>query len=277
MPQSESIAKLAAALSSAQGEFESIKKQQDNPFFKSKYADLASTLEAVQPALTKHQLAVIQSPSTDTEKKTVLVETMLLHSSGEWKSSIFEMPVSDWKAQGIGSVVTYLRRYSISAVLNLAAEDDDGNEASGRSTEQPRQSVQQPRQSSPAPRQSSKPAPRKTESDKKPEPPKPVEQPKQVEQQPVEQPKKEEPKAETPQHKLRDLLANIYKDPKANVNGASLKAFVFKGTGAEETYKNTSNTNLGALTDVEAEAAYNSLMDAWKAHTLDQLLGTESK
>jgi hypothetical protein len=93
----------------------------------------------------------------------------------------------------------------------------------------------------------------------------------------VEQPKKEEPKAETPQHKLRDLLANIYKDQKANVNGASLKAFVFKGTGAEETYKNTSNTNLGALTDVEAEAAYNSLMDAWKAHTLDQLLGTESK
>jgi hypothetical protein len=137
--------------------------------------------------------------------------------------------------------------------------------------QQPQQQQQRP--SSPAPRQqqATKPATPPAAA-KKPEPtaakPEPA---------PAEQPKKEEAKAETPQHKLRDLLASIYKDPKANVNGKSLKDFVFRGTKAEETYKNTSNTNLGALSDTEAEGAYNSLKDAWEKGTLSDLLGTESK
>lgn len=119
------------------------------------------------------------------------------------------------------------------------------------------------------PQQTTKPAPKPAPpAAKKPEPAK--EEPK-----PAEQPKQEA--AKTPQQKLRDLLADIYKDPKANVNGKALKDYVFKNTGAEAEYQNTSKTNLAALTDAEAEGAHNSLLDAWKAGTLDNLLGTESK
>jgi hypothetical protein len=274
MPQSESVAKLAAALSAAQGEFGAIKKQQDNPFFKSKYADLSAVLEAVQPSLTKHELAVIQSPSTDADKKTVSVETMLMHSSGEWKSSVFEMPVADWKAQGIGSVVTYLRRYSIGAVLNIAAEDDDGNEASGRGegSHQPQPNKPAP-QSSAAPRQAqTKPAPKKTES-VKPDPPK-AEPPK-AEATKQEAEKKEEPT--TPQKKLRALLVKLWNDTNTQVNGKQIKDFIIRGTAIQDKYKDSSNVNLEELTDTEAEGAYNTLKDAYEKGTINELLTTESK
>lgn len=134
MQKSESIAQLAAALSQAQAEFPTVAKSADNPFFKSKYATLASIIEAVQPTLGKHGLSVSQLVSTDVEKKLVIVASILMHKSGEYISGEFSMPVTDWKAQGLGSAITYASRYSLAPLLRVASDkdDDDGNAASGR-------------------------------------------------------------------------------------------------------------------------------------------------
>lgn len=130
--QSEQINELAAALAKAQGEMENAKKDADNSFFKSKYADLASVVDAAKPALAKHGLAVIQStqvfPDND---KTVLI-TQLCHSSGQWIRSWYPINPVKNDPQGMGSAHTYARRYSYSAIVGIAAEDDDGNEASGK-------------------------------------------------------------------------------------------------------------------------------------------------
>jgi hypothetical protein len=281
--KSESTQKLSDALAKAQKEFKPLKKNAINPFFakandpeKGRYADLSAVIEATQESLNTYEIAPTQEITTNFEHQSVSVATTLLHSSGEWiEYDPLELPARDWTAQGIGATTTYTRRYSLSGALNVAPEaDDDGNAASGRTdgNHQPTQGkpVQQP--SNPPRQSASKPIAKKTESEKKPDPPAAKPEP-----DPSEQPKKEEPKAETPQHKLRDLLASIYKDPKANVNGKSLKDFVFKNTLAEEVYKNTSSTNLGALTEIEAMAAYNSLKDAWGNGTLNELIGTEGK
>jgi len=127
MKKSESIAALAASLSKAQGELENANKNANNPHFKSKYADLAELLNTVRPVLSKHSLAVIQMPSF--EQGIANVETLLTHSSGEFVSSVCSAPVSKQDAQGVGSAITYLRRYSLAAFCGIAQEDDDGNHA----------------------------------------------------------------------------------------------------------------------------------------------------
>lgn len=127
--KSESIMKLAEALSKAQGEFGHVKKDSLNPFFKSKYADLASILEAVRPALAKHGLSHVQLAGANAEGDAV-VSTYLLHSSGEFISGELSLPVTKADAQGFGSALTYARRYGLQAILGVAAEDDDdGNGA----------------------------------------------------------------------------------------------------------------------------------------------------
>jgi hypothetical protein len=130
MNKSESIAALAAALAKAQAEIENASKSSVNPHFKSKYADLAEVLNTVRPVFAKHGIAVIQAPSFDAG--VAHVETMLTHSSGEWLSNTCSAPVSKQDAQGVGSAITYLRRYSLAAFAGIAQEDDDGNSASGR-------------------------------------------------------------------------------------------------------------------------------------------------
>lgn len=132
MLKSETIGELAKALASAQGMIQNAKKDSENPFFKSKYADLAAVREACQGPLSKNGLAVIQTPRTIlTEDVTIIsVETLLCHSSGEWISEeLSAIPVKT-DPQGIGSCITYLRRYALSAVAGVASEDDDGNAAS---------------------------------------------------------------------------------------------------------------------------------------------------
>lgn len=132
MQKSESIAELAKALSAAQGEIENAKKDAENPFFKSKYADLASVREAYQKPLSKHGLALVQTPHTEITEEGMIVSvtTILMHSSGEWISG--ELSAIPVKAdpQGIGSCTTYLRRYGAGAITGVAADDDDGNAAS---------------------------------------------------------------------------------------------------------------------------------------------------
>lgn len=129
--RSPTLGALAASLAKAQGAMAGAKKDVANPFFKSKYADLASVWEACRDALSANQLAVIQLPSM--VGKDVLVETLLLHSSGEWIRSRFAVPVTQPGPQGVGSATTYCRRYSLAAMVGVAPEDDDGNAATGKS------------------------------------------------------------------------------------------------------------------------------------------------
>jgi hypothetical protein len=125
--RSESLAKLAEALAKAQGEIKGAAKDSDNPFFKSKYADLASIVDACRSPLAANGLAVMQFPRSTAEG--VEVETLLAHSSGEWVAEILSLPVAKADAQGVGSAITYARRYALASMVGVAPEDDDGNAA----------------------------------------------------------------------------------------------------------------------------------------------------
>lgn len=152
MQKSETIGELAKALAVAQGEIQNAKKDSENPFFKAKYADLAAIREAYQGPLSKNGLALIQTPRTTiTEDATIIsVETLLCHSSGEWISEeLSAIPVKT-DPQGIGSCITYLRRYGAGAVTGVASEDDDGNAASHSTEARPAARTAQPKQSSKA-------------------------------------------------------------------------------------------------------------------------------
>ena len=129
MSRSESIKELAAALSKAQGAFDHAKKDVKNEFFKSKYADLASVIDAAKKPLSDNGLSVCQICDT-TETGDVILETILMHTSGEFISGRY--PIRPVKAdpQAMGSAITYARRYAFSAITGIAADDDDGNGAS---------------------------------------------------------------------------------------------------------------------------------------------------
>lgn len=129
MEKSESIKELATALATAQSEMELAKKNSDNPFFKSHYADLAEVVSVSKGPLSKNGLSITQHPqATETQ---VGVYTMLMHSSGEWMASKLMLTPTKMDPQGCGSALTYARRYAWSSVIGIAAdEDDDGNSAS---------------------------------------------------------------------------------------------------------------------------------------------------
>lgn len=151
MQKSETIAELAKALCSAQGELKPAEKGSENPHFKSKYADLTEVWDACRPALTKHGLSVTQLPVAG-DTGTLFLETMLLHTSGEWISSMISMPLPQASPQGYGSAMTYARRYGLAAIVGVVQEDDDGN--AGSQGHEKSQTPQQPR---PAPRGDAQP------------------------------------------------------------------------------------------------------------------------
>lgn len=129
MKMSESIKELASALSKAQGQIKGALKDSSNPFFKSKYADLSSVVEAIREAWSDNGLSYVQCIESS-DKSEVSIETVILHSSGEWMAcGVLSLPVSKHDAQGFGSAMTYARRYSLSAASGVAPEDDDGNAA----------------------------------------------------------------------------------------------------------------------------------------------------
>lgn len=143
--QSDNIGELAAALAKAQGEVGTVTKDSANPFYKNSYASLAAVWEATRPILSKHQLSVVQMPSHD--EAGYYVETQLMHSSGQWiRSRTYMKPVKD-DPQGIGSLISYARRYALQAVTMICPDDDDGEVAMGRTAPQ-------------KPVESSKPAPK---------------------------------------------------------------------------------------------------------------------
>lgn len=127
MRQSETIAELATALAKAQGQIEDATKDGLNPAFRSKYADLAAVRAVIREPLAANDLSIMQFPRT--RQGTVEVETMLVHKSGEFVSETLEIPVAKFDAHGIGSGITYGRRYGLMSILCLAAVDDDGNAA----------------------------------------------------------------------------------------------------------------------------------------------------
>lgn len=126
--QTESIAKLAMALSKAQAKILGAVKDSQNPYFKSNYADLASVIDAIRLPLADNELAYIQT--TDTEEAGVTVVTTLAHSSGEWIRGRLTMKPKDLSPQGYGSAITYARRYALASIVGVAQVDDDGNAAS---------------------------------------------------------------------------------------------------------------------------------------------------
>lgn len=135
MTSSETTATLCAALVAAQGALKPIAKDGKNPAFRSRYATLDGIMETVRPALAAHGLAVVQGvihPETGEGGRLVgiMVETRLIHTSGEWLASVVPVPVAKGDAHGLGSALSYGRRYGISALLALSTdEDDDGNAA----------------------------------------------------------------------------------------------------------------------------------------------------
>lgn len=139
MIKSESITNLASALVKAQSEMGNASKGANNPFFKSKYADLNAIREACIPVLSKHGLSVLQPTVTIDGRK--FVETLIMHESGEYLGGHTEiLAVKETDAQAQGSGISYARRYGLQSLLCIGAEDDDGESAIGR----PKQSYTKP-------------------------------------------------------------------------------------------------------------------------------------
>lgn len=133
--QSNSIAALAAALAKAQRQIQSAKKDSVNPHFRSRYADLASCWDACREQLTSNGIAVVQP--IHNEGPYAFLKTILVHESGEWiaSGSYPLKPIKD-DPQGLGSAITYARRYSLCAMVGVAPDDDDGEAATGRTVQQ---------------------------------------------------------------------------------------------------------------------------------------------
>ena len=127
---SQDIKELVAALIKAQGEIKVAPRDRANPFFKSKYADLAGVWDACREALQNNKFAVTQvvSPS---EGSGFVLKTILLHESGQYITSDFPLNPTADTPQGVGSAVTYARRYALAAIVGVVTDDDDdGNAAS---------------------------------------------------------------------------------------------------------------------------------------------------
>ena len=125
---SPEIGKLALALSKAQGQMEAAAKNSANPFFKSRYADLAEVWDVIRKPLSENGLAIIQTTTGDGTNAVVV--TRLVHESGQWIKGTLTLRPTKPDAQGMGSAITYARRYAIAAMVGVVQEDDDANEAS---------------------------------------------------------------------------------------------------------------------------------------------------
>ena len=131
MEKSEHINELAAALAKAQAVMKPAKMDSVNPFLKNKYADLGAVIEASRKPLADNGLAVSQMVSTDGD--VITLETVLIHASGQWMQSRMSIQADQSKgmsfAQSVGAVITYMRRYSYSAIVGIYADEDtDGND-----------------------------------------------------------------------------------------------------------------------------------------------------
>jgi len=143
MIRSETTGALAAALAKAQRAMEGAQKTSENPFFKSRYADLASVWDACREPLTANGLAVVQTTNADGDGTAVIVETTLLHESGEWIMGAMALTPMKPDPQSVGSAITYGRRYGLAAMVGVCPEDDDGEAVTERA-----KPIRQPKASS---------------------------------------------------------------------------------------------------------------------------------
>lgn len=158
MQTSDNLNELFKALSAAQSEIEDVAKNANNPFFKSKYADLAQVRAVLKDVFPKHGLSYTQLPSAS--EKGIGLVTVLAHASGQYISERSEWPVVKNDPQAFGSALTYARRYSLMAMAGIAADDDDGNAASGKDDNSPTPKWTTPEPpKKPAPKSAPKPQP----------------------------------------------------------------------------------------------------------------------
>lgn len=129
MNKSESIGKLAESMSKAQASLKSAPFNRVNPHFKNRYADLTSVIDTARKPLSENGLTFMQFVSCS--GPVVSVETVIAHSSGEWISGTLSLTATKGDPQGVGSAITYAKRYGLCAALGISADDDDdANEAS---------------------------------------------------------------------------------------------------------------------------------------------------
>ena len=126
MQKSESITNIAKALILFHVKMGEVYKDAKNPFFKSSYATLSTIQDAIKEPLIESSLTVCQFPTGDHG-----LTTLILHESGEYLQSEYTMTPVKNDPQGIGSCLTYQKRYGLVAALNLNVQDldDDGNYA----------------------------------------------------------------------------------------------------------------------------------------------------
>jgi len=136
MTASTAIADLIAA----QGACDPVLKDATNPHFRSKYASLSSCVDACKEAFHKHNFALLQSNGHDEYGQ--YVRTELLHTTGASWGSVVYLVLSKQDMQGLGSAITYARRYGLLGMVGLAPEDDDGNAASAPAKPQPKPAPQ---------------------------------------------------------------------------------------------------------------------------------------
>lgn len=131
MKQSETLTKIAPALVAALSEMRGALKDSKNPHFRNDYASLESVIETAKPVLAANGLAFMQGLG-EYVGGAMTVSTRIIHESGEWIESDFQMPVGKADPQGTASASTYARRYSLMGILGLPALDDDGEAAMTR-------------------------------------------------------------------------------------------------------------------------------------------------
>lgn len=155
MNTSDQINELAGALAKAQGAFANAEKDRENAFFKNRYVTLTSVWDAIRQPLSDNGLAVVQVTDTDTDGTVTLI-TRLIHSSGQYIEATYPVIGLDNRginaAQAAGSALTYARRYSLSALVGVVAdEDDDANAAAGERQPAKAQPQRQPPAAQPKP------------------------------------------------------------------------------------------------------------------------------
>ena len=147
MNKSESIVNLSKALAAAQGEMPAIKFDSTNPFLKNKFASLGAVIDGTRPILAKHGFSVTHFPFG--EGGVIGVEVILMHNSGEWISNSVSMEIGEEKgkssAQVAGSIITYLRRYTLASILGVYS-DEDGDGHSPAQTPREKRAVERERE-----------------------------------------------------------------------------------------------------------------------------------
>jgi hypothetical protein len=124
---STEISEIAKALSKVQSVLEGASKSSVNPHFKSKYSDLRSIWDSLRDILPENGLSVTQIMSPIDGRDYMI--TMLMHTSGQWIKSVLPLMIEKVTSQGLGSAISYSRRYALAAIVGVYQEDDDGNAA----------------------------------------------------------------------------------------------------------------------------------------------------